>query len=321
MECAICLCNIEQSATGSCSHHFCYDCLMDWCKANTTCPKCRFEIREVRLDPEYDELLHGGAPSERAASTKHPTIRLRLDPEHRAGITLTNPQSGPGVLVAYLKPSGRAYHCGLRVADVIVSINGLPATSHEQSIRIIEEATQCSRDVVCTLLSRDPPPSGEAEAMSIRQLGRVSHRDQEGVTYYAMTVLDGTSAVHVVELRYSRWRELWLEARLRFPGVCARLRFPPKGMHAFSAPSEAFKQRRGAALESFVRALLALPLPPEWVRDALDIEDDEMADDDEAEAAEATEAEALDPQPSSAAERSTDVDRVGASVAEDSESD
>ena len=99
--------------------------------------------------------------------------------------------------MAYLKPSGRAYHCGLRVADVIVSINGLPATSHEQSIRIIEEATQCSRDVVCSLLSRDPPPSGEAEAMSIRLLGRVSHRDQEGVTYYSMTVLDGTSAVHV----------------------------------------------------------------------------------------------------------------------------
>ena len=37
----ICLGDIAQSATGSCSHHFCYECLLEWCKTNQTCPGLR----------------------------------------------------------------------------------------------------------------------------------------------------------------------------------------------------------------------------------------------------------------------------------------
>ena len=240
LECAICLGDIRQSATGSCSHHFCYECLLEWCKANQTCPKCRHHVREIRLDPEFDLLLTSSSNAPSSSSDKpeqptpkkqQPSFRLRLSPDHRAGITLTNPQSGPGVLVAYLKPTGataasnerglhplsdtphppiapqslwicsclatgRAYECGLRVADVILSINGLPAVSHEAAIAQIEDATASSRDIVCTLLSRGPAAAAEgseggaeAEAAGLRLQGRVTHREEEGVTLYALTLL------------------------------------------------------------------------------------------------------------------------------------
>ena len=186
MECAICLADITISATGSCAHHFCYECLLEWCRNNSTCPKCRHNIREIRLDPEFDQLLRcDNHPGGATLKLKQPTVRLRLSPKHRAGITLSDPQSGPGVLVAYLKPAGRAHACGLRVADVILSINGLPASSHEVAISLIEEASSASRDVVCTLLSRGDLPADLAAAgaagggCGLRLRGGVTHRSDE----------------------------------------------------------------------------------------------------------------------------------------------
>ena len=109
MECAICLGDIATSATGSCAHHFCYECLVAWCAANSTCPKCRHNIREIRLDPEFDQLLLGddrsGGPT---LKNKQPTVRLRLSPKHRAGITLTDPQSGAAAGLKRLLPSATA---------------------------------------------------------------------------------------------------------------------------------------------------------------------------------------------------------------------
>ena len=32
MECPICYDTIQYSAIGSCTHHFCIKCIIDWCK-------------------------------------------------------------------------------------------------------------------------------------------------------------------------------------------------------------------------------------------------------------------------------------------------
>ena len=39
MDCPICYKIIENSCIGSCVHHYCYSCLIKWCKfGGTTCP-------------------------------------------------------------------------------------------------------------------------------------------------------------------------------------------------------------------------------------------------------------------------------------------
>ena len=56
MECGVCLENIQKACVGSCGHHFCHACLLEWARTSHQCPKCREDILEIRVDPEFDEL-------------------------------------------------------------------------------------------------------------------------------------------------------------------------------------------------------------------------------------------------------------------------
>ena len=58
MECPICFEYINVSCIPSCTHHFCYTCLIKWCnhKKEPKCPICKIDIREIKFDKEFDEL-------------------------------------------------------------------------------------------------------------------------------------------------------------------------------------------------------------------------------------------------------------------------
>ena len=166
MECAICLTNIITSCVGSCNHHFCAECLLKWCKTNNICPKCKYVIREIKADPEFDYLvyillnnfddrsneMYGGNGNYSLFGGLHSKITCEIiisfPPNSTAGITLKN-CDGPGVKITKLDYNGRARICGLRVGDVIISINNVPCINHKQTIGIFDEGMFSNKDVKC----------------------------------------------------------------------------------------------------------------------------------------------------------------------------
>ena len=74
-ECAICMEPIERAATGSCSHHYCFGCLLGHCASAASqrdqlgqypvaeCPKCRAPILQIRRDQEFDSAMAAAAPT------------------------------------------------------------------------------------------------------------------------------------------------------------------------------------------------------------------------------------------------------------------
>jgi len=57
MECPICFNIIKNSAIGSCTHHFCLECLLRWCEVgDTKCPVCKTSICAIKRDIEFDKL-------------------------------------------------------------------------------------------------------------------------------------------------------------------------------------------------------------------------------------------------------------------------
>ena len=160
MECPICCSKIISSSIGSCTHHFCTPCLIKWCEfGGTHCPVCMTLIREIRADPQFDEL---NSPE---------SIRLELDDSNKkitvnfekndsAGITLINNTSysilgarSPGVIIQKIKHSDKCYKSGLRKNDIILYINNIPCMDHKQSIEIINSCINANGEITCTLLN------------------------------------------------------------------------------------------------------------------------------------------------------------------------
>ena len=152
MECAICIQPIYKSCIGSCTHHYCYSCMIKWCKHNDKCPKCRTPIREIHYDQEFD-LINGALNTE---LTHMPNdikeIYLKLPENKLAGITLKNNNKGPGVIIKKLDKNGQAKKCNFKVGDIILFMNGCPCLNHKQSIEIINQATLSTKNVICILL-------------------------------------------------------------------------------------------------------------------------------------------------------------------------
>lgn len=152
---------IRKSGIASCAHHYCYECLLRWCTYSNECPKCREPIYELRADPEFDALLQdraleladvalADAPQASGASD----LEVTFDRNTFPGITLTKVPSTPGVLVKQVNANDRAYKCGLRCKDVLISLNGVPCTTHEHAIDIFNRAAQSGRSVRCTFLRK-----------------------------------------------------------------------------------------------------------------------------------------------------------------------
>ena len=154
MQCPICLDQIKNSCIGSCVHHFCYSCLIDWCKINNTCPKCKEIINEIRFDPEFDSIN---------STLESDYIDVRLDENRKVlqlscfvnlsvGITLVNNSHGPGVRIKKIKKNLIADKCGFEVGDVILFINRIPCVNHAQTISIIDNLLISRKNVICILL-------------------------------------------------------------------------------------------------------------------------------------------------------------------------
>lgn len=140
-ECVVCLEQIERSALGSCPHHFCVACLLECCRLTPRCPKCSTKIEAVWLDTDFDVLLRHARASEPPADAlarreaceaalRPYVVHLRLPKGACAGVTLRGCPGRPGVAVALALERDMAYRCGLRVGDLLVSMNGAPRHTH-----------------------------------------------------------------------------------------------------------------------------------------------------------------------------------------------
>lgn len=135
MECPICFNTINNSCTGSCSHYFCYKCLLKWCYlGNYNCPMCKQYIYEIVLDNTFD--LINNPNQKKMTFTYSKTIDIMFHDNTIPGITLQT-NKGPGVKIVKLKKNGRCYREGLRVNDIILYLNNVPCTHHVDSINII----------------------------------------------------------------------------------------------------------------------------------------------------------------------------------------
>ena len=126
MDCPICFEKIINSAIGSCSHHFCYNCLLQWCKLNDQCPICKTNIREIRFDIEFDRLLNN---NKIILNRNEKVIE-----SNNLKITLINNTKGPGVKIKNVNNNL------LKIGEIILFINGISIINHKQAIDIINHS-------------------------------------------------------------------------------------------------------------------------------------------------------------------------------------
>jgi len=144
MECPICYTIIYTSYVTTCTHHFCKSCILRWCKNNSSCPKCRQFIYDLKEDKEFDTInsnFNSNSIINNDLSNNNLTpcyILPALTPENKIGITLTNNPKGPGVKIVNIDPYGRAAKSGLAKNSIILFVNNLPCINHQQVIQIIE---------------------------------------------------------------------------------------------------------------------------------------------------------------------------------------
>ena len=115
MNCPICFELINHSCIGSCMHHFCYNCLIKWCRVGgNKCPVCKHLIYEIRKDKEFDTINN---PNEDEILCEY-TKKICIDFNNiiLPGITLIN-NNGPGVNIKSLKHNELCSLNGLKVND------------------------------------------------------------------------------------------------------------------------------------------------------------------------------------------------------------
>jgi len=86
MECPICYEKIEYSAIGSCTHHFCLKCIIEWCKkGGEDCPICKTQIGTIRRDIEFDKL---NGISEFELENILSIMKINFEKENKTGISM-----------------------------------------------------------------------------------------------------------------------------------------------------------------------------------------------------------------------------------------
>jgi len=136
---------------GSCTHHFCFACLIKWCLHDgKRCPLCKTFINEIRFDKDYDlliskinkdisfEVIDDKIQCNRC---KHIIIEY---PNGYIGLTLEN-KNGPGIIIQGINERGLGYKKGLRKKDNILFLNNIPCVSHSQTIEIINNCQQVNK--------------------------------------------------------------------------------------------------------------------------------------------------------------------------------
>jgi len=131
-------------------HHFCYPCLIKWCKYKTSCPICRQTIFEIKFDKELDIFLNG---EDNCTLFKYPNENFITFPKDtNPGITIKN-NNGPGVKIVSVKSDGQFYIGGFRKGHVILFINNVPCNNHIMTIDIINNAYQNSVTLIINTLT------------------------------------------------------------------------------------------------------------------------------------------------------------------------
>lgn len=181
MECGICLSTIKNSCIGSCSHHFCFKCLLLWCKKKNSCPTCRTTVNQIIFDKEFDELIYkynfllkkssgdnGGGEDEvedielednqvNDIGGGYCYLNVNICYDDNIGknllVTFKN-NTGPGIIVSKIDKNGRAYHYGLRLNDNILFINNISCENHEQSINIFNYCDLSRKNIVCKIIRK-----------------------------------------------------------------------------------------------------------------------------------------------------------------------
>tara|TARA_A100001011_G_C14309757_1_gene844959 strand:+ start:1897 stop:2376 length:480 start_codon:yes stop_codon:yes gene_type:complete len=158
MDCPICYERINYSAIGTCTHHFCFTCLINWCKqGGELCPICNTRIETIRQDIEFDKL-NGSLDIEMENLVT--ITKINFPKETEAGITLENNYSIlmgkrlPGVKVIKINKNKQCYKGGIRYGDIILFINKIPCVNHEQVIQIFNNAIK-SNSIINLVLDRN----------------------------------------------------------------------------------------------------------------------------------------------------------------------
>lgn len=156
MECPICYNIINNSCIGSCTHHFCLECLIKWCEmGGIHCPICKTLIGEIRPDVEFNKI---NCPENAIFTTDNIGHKLTIDFSNNepAGITLENNniygKRCHGVLITKINKNNLCYKLGLRKNDNILFINNVPCIDHKQTIAIIDNCSRIGIAMNCVLL-------------------------------------------------------------------------------------------------------------------------------------------------------------------------
>jgi len=157
MDCPICTNKISNACVGTCMHHFCYPCLLQWISRSSIkdkkipdCPVCRKPIYEIRFDREFDIVLHG----DEFPTFKHPyEIEIKMQKCSKAGLTVKN-NIGPGVEIINVNETGLFYKAGFRKGHVILFINNIPCNNHKSTIDIINYNQSSKTPLIISTLTK-----------------------------------------------------------------------------------------------------------------------------------------------------------------------
>lgn len=148
MECPICFNIISNSCIGSCTHHYCFECLLQWCKKDgKNCPKCKEPIYQIKLDKEFDLINN---PNDTKIIVNEPYfhfIEVKYYNTKTLGITLKN-NKGPGLIVAKLSKNMACDKAGLNTGDIIFDINNIPCNDHKYGVELLEKNYNVNKKLV-----------------------------------------------------------------------------------------------------------------------------------------------------------------------------
>lgn len=133
-ECPVCFIGVKDAGATlrPCMHTFCVSCARRALSLSARCPLCR---------GTPFELLSGAIC---VPAHSHLKVCVLSDAHPYPGITLTN--AVDGVRVLRVDRRDAAYAHGFRKDDVISEVNGIPCRTHQDVIRVWDEASRHARD-------------------------------------------------------------------------------------------------------------------------------------------------------------------------------
>ena len=153
-ECPICLDTIKYSSVGSCMHHFCYDCLYEWCKRSNKCPICKQLILEFKIDHEFNNLIHMYKFEEiiPILRVKNLIILRPIKGIDNPGLKIKNNHNGPGVIIINVKSTGLFNFYNIKQNEIILFVNDIPCMNHKFVMEQIMALNISNKNINCIFL-------------------------------------------------------------------------------------------------------------------------------------------------------------------------